>query len=31
MDVVQAIETAPTGANDRPAEDIKMTKVTVSR
>lgn len=30
MDVVTAIETAPTGPGDRPKEEIKMTKVTVA-
>jgi len=29
MDVVKAIETAPTDGRDRPAEEVKMTKVTV--
>jgi cyclophilin family peptidyl-prolyl cis-trans isomerase len=30
MDVVDAIETAPTGRGDRPREDAVMEKVTVS-
>jgi cyclophilin family peptidyl-prolyl cis-trans isomerase len=29
LDVVRAIETAPTDGNDRPRETVKMTKVTV--
>lgn len=30
MDVVKAIETAPTGPGDRPKETVKMTKVTIT-
>jgi peptidyl-prolyl cis-trans isomerase B (cyclophilin B) len=30
MDVVKAIETSPTGPGDRPKENIKMTKVTIT-
>ncbi|NUP90431.1 MAG: peptidylprolyl isomerase [Candidatus Sumerlaeia bacterium] len=30
MDVVKAIETAPTGPGDRPRETVKMTKVTIT-
>jgi cyclophilin family peptidyl-prolyl cis-trans isomerase len=29
MDVVTAIETAPTGPGDRPAQEVKMVKLTV--
>ncbi len=30
MDVVKAIEAAPTGPGDRPVKEVKMVKVTVS-
>jgi peptidylprolyl isomerase/peptidyl-prolyl cis-trans isomerase B (cyclophilin B) len=31
MDVVEKIQKTPTGANDRPVEDVKIIKMTVEK